>query len=207
MRNLILMRSLLIPAVVLATGCVAPEVRKGAEILASFTYQVSEENKYFEQSRTALAQARRTNIAMLETNATELENAISRDIAIWELSGVDGKRRAELMKGIQKLANDTAAQSAESADLRKTHEASITSARSVVELRQKELSTVAKALTALSHCPDLQSEIRFLAEYFKEVKKGIKEAKSAAAESIKAAEVTVKSAAPMDNSKYIKNNK
>lgn len=207
MRNLILMRSLLIPVVVLATGCVAPEARKGAEILASFTYQVSEENKYFEQSRTALAQARRTNIAMLETNATELENAISRDIAIWELSGVDGKRRAELMKGIQKLANDTAAQSAESADLRKTHEASITSARSAVELRQKELSTVAKALTALSHSPDLQSEIRFLAEYFKEVKKGIKEAKSAAAESIKAAEVTVKSATPMDNLNYIKNNK
>lgn len=205
MRNLILMRGLLIPAIVLVTGCVAPEVRKGAELLASFTHQVSEESTDFMQSRTALAQARQANIAMLEANATELENAISRDIAVWELSGVDGKRRAELMKGIQKFANDRAAQSAELADLRKKHEASITSAKSAVEVRQKELSIVAKALTSLSQSPNLQSEIKFFTGYFKEVRKGIKEAKDAAAESTKAAKVTVKNSIPMDNPSYIKN--
>ena len=204
MCNLILKCSLLIPVVVLVTGCVAPEARKGAELLASFTHQISEENTDYVQSRTALAQARQANIAMLEANATELENAISRDIAVWELSGVDGKRRAELMRGIQKFANDTAAQSAALADLRKKHEASISSAKSAVELRQKEFSTVAKALTTLSQNPDLQSEIKFFTGYFKEVKKGIKEAKAAAAESTKAAEVTIKSVIPMDNPDYIK---
>ena len=75
MCNLILKCSLLIPVVVLVTGCVAPEARKGAELLASFTHQISEENTDYVQSRTALAQARQANIAMLEANATELENA------------------------------------------------------------------------------------------------------------------------------------
>ncbi len=194
----ILIRSLLIPVVVLVTGCVAPEVRKGAELLASFTYQVSEESADFVQSRTALAQARQANIAMLEVNATELENAISRDIAVWELSGADGKRRAELIKGILKFANNTAAQSAELADLRKKHEASIASVKSAVEIRQMELSTVAKALATLSQDQDLKSEMKFFIGYFKEVRNGIDEAKDAAAENAKAAEVAAKQVVPID---------
>lgn len=182
-----LMRGLFLAAVVLLTGCVAPEVRNGAELLASFTHQVSEEGANFVQSRTSLAQARQANIAMLELNATELENSVNRDIAVWELSGADGRRCAELMKGIQKIANDSSALRAELADLRKKHEASITSAKSAVELRQKELSAVAKTLTSLSQSPDLQSEIKYFAGYFKEVRKGIDEAKTASAENTEAA--------------------
>lgn len=182
-----LMRGLFLAAVVLLTGCVAPEVRKGAELLASFTHQVSEEGANFVQSRTSLAQARQANIAMLERSATELENSVSRDIAVWELSGADGKRRAELMKGIRKIANDSSTLRAEMEDLRKKHEASIASAKSAVELRQKELSAVAKTLTSLSQSPDLQSEIKFFTGYFNEVKKGIDEAKTASAENVEAA--------------------
>lgn len=187
MQHLMLIKVLFIAVVVLLTGCVAPEVRKGAELLASFTHQVSEEGANFEQSRTSLAQARKANIAMLEFNATELENSVNRDIAVWELSGADGRRRAELMKGIQKIANDSSALRAELADLRKKHEASITSAKSAVELRQKELSAVAKTLTSLSQSPDIQSEIKFFTGYFKKVKEGIDEAKTVSAKNTEAA--------------------
>lgn len=182
-----LIRGLFIATVLLLTGCVAPEVRKGAELLASFTHQVSEEGINFVQSRTSLAQARQANIAMLELNAAELENSVNRDIAVWELSEADGKRRAEIMKGIRKIANDSSTLRAEMEDLRKKHEASIASAKSAVELRQKELSAVTKTLTSLSQSPDLQSEIKFFTGYFKEVKKGIDEAKDASAENAKAA--------------------
>jgi hypothetical protein len=187
MQNSMLIRGLFIATVLLLTGCVAPEVRKGAELLASFTHQVSEEGINFVQSRTSLAQARQANIAMLELNAAELENSVNRDIAVWELSEADGKRRAEIMKGIRKIANDSSTLRAEMEDLRKKHEASIASAKSAVELRQKELSAVTKTLTSLSQSPDLQSEIKFFTGYFKEVKKGIDEAKDASAENAKAA--------------------
>ncbi len=183
----------------MVTGCVAPEARQGAGLLASFTHQVSEESTDFVRSRTALAQARLANIAMLEINATELENVINRDIAIWELSGADGKRRAKLMKGIRKVANEMAMQSAELAELRKKHEASIASTKSAVDIRQKELSTTAKALATLSQDPDLESEINFFKGYFKEVRKGIKEAKDAAAENVKDAENAAQNAIPIDS--------
>lgn len=201
-----LIRGLLIAAVVLLTGCVAPEVRKGAELLASFTHQVSEEGTNFVQSRTSLAQARQANIAMLELNATELENSVNRDIAVWELSGADGKRRAELMKGIRKIANDSSMLRAEFVDLRKKHEASIASAKSAVELRQKELSAVAKTLTSLSQSPNLQSEIKFFTGYFKEVKKGIDEAKTASAKSVEAAKEASKKKLQEINKEKISSN-
>ncbi len=199
MFNLILTRSFLISFIILVTGCVAPEVRQGAGLVASFTHQVSEESTDFVRSRTALAQARQANIAMLEINASELENAINRDTAVWELSGTDdGKRRAELMTGIRKLANDMAIQSAELAKLRQRHEASIASTKSAIDIRQKELSTAAKALATLSQDPDLESEIKFFTKYFEEVRKGIQEAKEAAAENTKDAENAAKSAIPIN---------
>lgn len=179
---------IVVVAATLMTGCVSSEVRKGADLLATFTHQVSEEGADFVRSRTALAQARRANIAMLEVNAVELENSVSRDVEVWELSGDAGKRRVELMKGIRAFANNMATRSAELTDLRKRHEASIAAAKSAVELRQAELSKVSKALTTLSQHAGLQSELKFFTEYFKEVRAGIEEAKEAANRNTKDAE-------------------
>jgi hypothetical protein len=187
-----------IAALTLLTGCVASEVRKGADLLAAFTHQVSEEGANFVQSRTVLAQARRANIAMLEINAVELENAVSRDVEVWRLAGEGGKRRVELLEGIRKYANNAASRAAELASLRKQHEAAIAAAKSAVELRQAELTKVGKALGTLSQEPDLQSELKFFAAYFKEVSAGIKEAKEEADKRVKAAEGAAKNAVPRD---------
>lgn len=180
----------------LMAGCVASEVRKGADLLAAFTHQVSEEGANFVQSRTMIAQARRANVAMLEVNAVELENSVSRDVEVWRLSGDAGKRRVELLEGIRAYANNAASRSADLAELRKRHDASIAAAKSAVDLRQAELSKVSKALASLSQEPDLRSELRFFAVYFKEVSAGIKEAKKEADQRVKAAEASAKNAVP-----------
>jgi hypothetical protein len=183
-------------AATLITGCVASQVRKGADLLAAFTHQVSEEGASFVQSRTSLAQARRANIAMLEVNAIELENSVDRDVEIWRLAGSTGKRRVELFQGIRAYANSAAAKTEELATLRKQHEASIASAKSAVVLRQTDLSKVSKALATLSQEPDLQADLKFFGTYFKEVSAGIKKAKEEADQRIKDTETAAKKAVP-----------
>lgn len=187
-------RAVAVVAATLLTGCGASEVRKGADLLAAFTHQVSEEGANFVQSRTMLAQARRANIAMLEVNAVELENSVSRDIEIWRLAGGTGKRRVELLEGIRAYANSAAAKRGEMAILRKRHQASIASAKSAVALRQADLSKVSKALATLSQEPDLQAELKFFGAYFKEVSAGIKKAKEEADQRVKDAETAAKKA-------------
>lgn len=181
---------------ILMTGCVGPQVRKGADLLAAFTHQVSEEGADFVRSRTMLAQARRANIAMLEVNAVDLESAVSRDVEVWRLAGDAGRRRAALLEGIRSYANTAASRSAELANLRKRHDDVIAAAKSAVELRQAELSKVSKALASLSQEPDTRSELEFFAAYFKEVSAGIKEAKEEADKRVKAAEAAAKNAVP-----------
>ncbi|HEY5871283.1 MAG TPA: hypothetical protein VI542_37890, partial [Candidatus Tectomicrobia bacterium] len=172
--------ALVVVAAMLIVGCVASEVRKGADLLAAFTHQVSEEGTDFVQSRTMLAQARRANIAMLDVNAVELENSVSRDIEVWKNAGDAGKQRGELLTGIRAYANSATMRSAELVNLRKQHDNSIAAAKSAVDLRQAELSKVSKALASLSRAPDIQAELMFFSAYFKEVSTGIKQAKKEA---------------------------
>ena len=190
--------AMVVVTAMLITGCVASEVRKGADLLAAFTHQVSEEGADFVQSRTMLAQARRANIAMLDVNTVELENSVSRDVEIWRIAGGAWRRRVELLEGIRAYANSAATRSAELANLRKRHDATVTAAKSAVDLRQAELSKVSKALASLSQEPDLQSELMFFAAYFKEVRAGIKKAKEEADQRVKAAEEAAKNAVPQD---------
>jgi hypothetical protein len=191
--------SLAVVAATVMMGCVASEVRQGADLLAAFTHQVSEEGAEFVQSRTMLAKARRANIAMLEVNAVELEDSVSRDLAVWRLSGQVGKRRVELFEGIRAYANSTASRSTELANLRKRHEASISAAKSAVDVRQAELTKVSKGLASLARDPDLRSELKFFAAYFKEVSAGIENAKEDAKERVKAAEKAAKNVAPQND--------
>lgn len=190
--------AMVLVAAMLITGCGGSEVRKGADLLAAFTHQVSEEGADFVQSRTLLAQARRANIAMLDVNAVELEDSVNRDVEVWRIAGDVGRRRVELLEGIRAYADSAATRSAELANLRKRHDASVTAAKSAVDLRQAELSKVSKALASLSQEPDLQSELMFFAAYFKEVSAGIKNAKEEADQRVKAAEAAVKNAVPRD---------
>jgi hypothetical protein len=188
---------LLILAAALDVGaCVPSEVRKGADLLAVFTHQASEEGASFVRARTELAQARRANIAILEQNAVELETAVSRDLEIWALSGNEGKRRVELMHGIQQFAINAITRTGELSDLRKRHEASIATAKSVVDLRQADLSKAEKLLATLSQDLNLKSELAFFANYVKEVKAGIDDAKKTADQHTKAAENLTKNAVP-----------
>jgi chaperonin cofactor prefoldin len=188
--------TILIMAAIVLTGCVPSKVREGADLLAAYTHQVSEEGTDFVRSRTAITQARRSNIAMIEVNTVELENAVSRDLAIWELSGNVGKRRVELTKGVRALSNSVTAKNAELSDLRKRHEASIAAAKSAVDMRQAELSKVSNALATLSQDLDFQSEVKFFTGYFDEVKAGIHEAKEQAKQQMKNAEASTKKPMP-----------
>ena len=190
--------AMVVVAAMLMTGCVASEVRKGADLLAAFTHQVSEEGADFVQSRTMLAQARRANIAMLDVNAVEIENSVSRDVEVWRLAGDAGRRRVELLQGIRAYANNAASRSEELANLRKRYDAAVTAAKSAVDLRQAELSNVSKALASLSQEPDLKTELKFFGAYFKEVSAGIKKAKEEADQRVKAAEAAAKNAVPQD---------
>lgn len=170
--------AMVVIAAILTTGCVDPKVRKGADLLATFTHQVSEEGTAFVQSRTLLAQARRANIAMLEMSGVELENAVSQDVEIWRLSGDAGKRRVELIEGMRLYANTAASRNEELETLRKKQNDSIAAAKSAVEFRQAELSKVSKALASIAKEPDIQSEIEFFNAYFKEVSTDINKAKN-----------------------------
>jgi hypothetical protein len=183
-------------AAVFLTGCVSTQVRKGADRLAAFTHQVSEEGADFVRSRTILAQARRANIAMLQVNAVEIENSTNRDVEVWRLAGETGKRRVELFEGIRSYANTAASRTAELADLRKRHDDSIVAAKSAVDLRQAELAKVSKALANLGQEPNLDSEVKFFVTYFKEVNAGIEKAKGDADQQVKAAEAAAKNAVP-----------
>lgn len=185
-------------AVACMVGCVPSEVRRGADMLAAFTHQVSEEGADFVRSRTALAQARRANIAMLELNAVELENSVNRDVEVWELSGGTGNRRAQLLKGIRAFSNDVASRNAELADLRKRHEAAVSATKSAVDLRQTELSKVSKALANLAQDLDMKSELEFFVGYFKEVRAGVEKAKKTADEHVTAGEIAATNAVPKE---------
>jgi len=178
------------------SGCVPSEVRKGADTLAVFTHQVSEEGTEFVQGRTELAQSRRANIAMLEENAVELENSVNRDLGVWALSGHLGKRRVELLTGLRQFAVNSAMRSAELDDLRKQHDAAIASAKSAANFRQTDLAKVQKFLAILAQEPDMKSELTFLTAYFKEVKAGIDDAKKTADQRTKAAGRTTTNAVP-----------
>ena len=185
-------------AVACMVGCVPSEVRRGADMLAAFTHQVSEEGADFVRSRTALAQARRANIAMLELNAVELENSVNRDVEVWELSGGTGNRREQLLKGIRAFSNDVASRNAELADLRKRHEAAVSATKSAVDLRQTELSKVSKALANLAQDLDMKSELEFFVGYFKEVRAGVEKAKKTADEHVTAGEIAATNAVPKE---------
>lgn len=184
-------------AMVLLMGCVAPDVRKGASVLAAFTQQVSEEGTEFVRSRTALAKSRQANIAMLEISATQMENSVNQKLAIWELSGEAGKRRLELMQGIQSFANNVAMRNRELVDLRERQEASIAAAKSSVELRQTDLAKVSKALALLSQDADFKKDIKFYVNYFQEVRAGIETSKEAANQKMKDAEAGAKDLVPI----------
>lgn len=188
--------AMLIMAAIVLTGCVPSQVREGADLLAAYTHQVSEEGTDFVRSRTAIAQARRSNIAMIVVNTVELENAVSRDLAIWELSGTVGKRRVELTKGVRALSSSVTAKNAELSDLQKRHEAAIAAAKSAVDIRQAELSKVSSALATLSQDLDFQSEVEFFTKYFDKVKAGIKEAKEQANQQTKNTEASTKRPRP-----------
>lgn len=164
--------------------------------MAVFTHQVADEGKDFVQGRTELAQSRRANIAMLEKNAVELENSVTRDLGVWALSGPLGKRRAELLNGLRQFAINAATRSAEFDDLMKQHNEAIAAAKSAADLRQAELAKVQKLLASLAHAPDLQSELTFLTGYFKEVRAGIDDAKKTADKQTKAAGNTTTTAVP-----------
>ena len=188
----------LIPLVALALfmGCVPSEVRKGADLLAVFTHQVSEEGTDFARSRTALTQARRANIAMLEVSAEELDNGVSRDIEVWALSGDAGKRRMELMRGIRAFADNEVARRTKLSDLRRRHDVAIATAKAAVDLRQAELSKVSQALASLSQDFDFQTEVKFLVGYFEEVRAEITKAKETAGQYTKAAQSVAKDTVP-----------
>ena len=182
--------------ILVLTGCVPSEIRKGADVIAVFTHQVSEEGAEFVQSRTELAQSRRANIATLEENAVELENSVTRDLEVWTFSGPTGKRRVELINRLRQFATNAALRSAELDDLRKQHDAAIAAAKSAADFRQADLAKVQQFLASLAHSPDLKSELMFLTGYFKEVKKGIDDAKQTADERTKAAGGSTTNAVP-----------
>ncbi len=187
---------LCITTMLLLSGCVSSEVRKGADVIAVFTHQVSNEGKEFVEGRTELAQSRRTNIAMLEENAVELESSVNRDLGVWALSGPSGKRRVELLNGLRQFAVNAGTRSAELDDLRKQHNEAIANAKSAANFRQADLAKVQKFLATLAHPPDLKSELIFLTNYFEKVQAGIDEAKKTADKRTKAAGSTTTNAVP-----------
>lgn len=180
----------------LLSGCVSSEVRKGADVIATFTHHISNEGKEFVEGRTELAQSRRVNIATLQENAVELENSVNRDLGVWALSGPLGKRRVELLNGLRQFAINAGMRNAELEDLRKQHSEAIAAAKSAADFRQADLAKVQKFLALLAHAPDLRTELAFLANYFGKVREGIDDAKETADKRTKAAGNTTTNAVP-----------
>jgi len=156
-------------------GCVGSQLRAEAVELAALTEHVAATGQRVQASRDALATARTDNLHQLEDSALELEGEAARSTAAWKLAGL--KVQVELYQGVRSAVEAESERLHERNEQRERHAEELAAARSAANVRAKELRAVANSLSRLGEEMSTKAYIEFYADFAKEVREAIDEAK------------------------------
>jgi hypothetical protein len=160
-----------------ATGCAADkELRQNAKVLSIYVTKVNSDAAAFSAARDRVAVARTSTLEFLETETLKNVQSIQVELAARQitqdkdwLAFFDSLRNAPEL--IAKQRQELAAREADASS-------AIASAKSAVEVRGDKLTEVSKALAKLSDPPSSADEVRFLADFVKQVNAGIESKKT-----------------------------
>lgn len=170
---------LLVAAALALGGCGLPDqVRKDSETLALLVDSVAQQTAAFKKGRDAIDQARLRNTTAIEDSALRAEQRVLLQKTEWEVT--QSKDRIALYEGIRVGVEKITQQRRELVAARAAAAKEVTNAKSAVGFRQDKLSESSAALAKLAEGKDAKEEFAFYKDFFKQVGRNLKDAKTKA---------------------------
>ena len=159
-------------------GCVPHSARNDARLVSVLTDNVARKGEQFAAFREALAKARQRNMDALERSALESEQGVQQVQSIWTIANLNAQAKA--FQDLQVAMDVSSQQRAASAKLKEEQAKALDALHTGVRVRTDDLAATSKALARLAEEPDIQSQLKFLAAFGREVKKALDEAEKQA---------------------------
>lgn len=185
--NRLLLSFSLLTVGVFVAGCnTTGKAQAGATLMVAYTNQLVAEADEFAEARDEIAKARQSNMNHLEQSTVELESWTNARSAVWAMTP-SNEDRSDLLRGVRRAAEASLDRRVATQQLLVEHRTRIEEARSAVQIRSRHLAATAKALSQLGADASFDERMTFYVEFFKDVRKGIEDAKEQAAQEAEAA--------------------
>jgi hypothetical protein len=171
---MILLKLFLLSCSLAMAGCASDEVlRKSSGDLAIHIDQVSEDAGKFMAARTRMMKVRTATLAALEANALDSEQSNQSEISYHTAAG--DTVWVELIERLRNAPDLVVQQRKDQSAIKTAAQAAAQNAKSAADFKTSKLTGASKALAMLAEEQNDMDMIAFYADFFKEVRKSVKD--------------------------------